>query len=413
MFGGDPTRRRPSPALDAREARDAAAEAFYRMDQAQQDTNRQVDTYTGLYSGTPPAARVRAAFDALNAHCEEMARAYIATLDRYDVDKELPKATFLEAQVQLRHIAHALDQATQHVENFRQQYAAELARVGEALAQVGPKIIGAQQALAAAETAVAKLEQEGLTPGLAGDALAGARAGAQVLAKGADLLGIAGALRQAEQVTLLAERAQGLAEDLPRKRDEVTRRLSSLRTRNEGVAHRIATVEKGLSELRRGYRENCWRDIARAAQVMEERTQVAADFREQAAAAARAGNYDDAMEALRRATQSLAEAESHERAVAERRTALQEAAHDPSARIAKVRFRLRDAQRLAMADTPPGAEPTRWAARLDPLVHRLENVEAVLEGPHPDYWRFLTELSAISDAIARVVLEIRNNRGAR
>lgn len=396
--------------MTAREARDGAADAFYRMDLAQQETHRQVDTYTRLFAGSPTADQMRSAFEVVNAHCDDVARLYIEALDRYDVEKELPKRVAQAAQAQLGQVSAALADSTRQIDEFRAQHAGDFARVGPALAQVGPKVAAARLALDRARSAIADLESQRLRPGLAGEALAGAVAGAQVLAQGAEVLGVAGTLRQAEHVAALADRAISLAQDLPRKRDEVMRRLSSLRTRNEAVTNRVPAVEAGLSQLRRGYSEKCWQDVADAPAAMRERAAQAGQLREQAAVAAQAGDYDHAMEALREATQALATAESRERALAERRTALLDAADDPAGRIAKVRFALRDAQRLVMSGAEGSSPPAKWAARLDPLVGRLERSDAGLGGPHPDYWAFLTELTAITDAIAAVVTEVRSER---
>ncbi len=383
------------------------------MDRTQQDTNRQVDSYTRLFSGSASASQIRAEFEAVNGHCDDVARAYIETLDRYDVEAHQPKRALQEAEMALRQVAGTLDQAERQIEEFRQRHDGEFARVGPALAQLSPQVAAARSALDRAESAVADLDHQGLRPGLAGDALAGAQAGAQILVGGAEVLGIAGTLRQAEHVASLAERASALAQDLPRKRDEVARRVSSLRTRNEALANRIPAVEAGLSQLRRGYSEICWQDVATAAATMRQRAQEATRLREQAATAAAAGDYDTAMEALREATAALGNAESRGRAVAERLTALYEAANDPSARIAKVRFGLRDAQRLVMAGADAPGTRARWAVRLDALVDRLERATTAVRGPHPDYWAFLTELSAIADTVATVVSEVRAERGGK
>ncbi len=36
---------------------------------------------------------------------------------------------------------------------------------------------------------------------------------------------------------------------------------------------------------------------------------------------------------------------------------------------------------------------------------------ATLEGQHPDYWHFLTETEAVRQTVARVVAQIREERG--
>lgn len=84
-------------------------------------------------------------------------------------------------------------------------------------------------------------------------------------------------------------------------------------------------------------------------------------------------------------------------------------AKDPQQEIDRTRFAIRDAQRLAMAgrNTP---DP-RHARPLDDSVARLERAVASLEGRHPDYWHFLTETEAVRATAARVVSQIREERG--
>ena len=82
---------------------------------------------------------------------------------------------------------------------------------------------------------------------------------------------------------------------------------------------------------------------------------------------------------------------------------------DPQQEIDRTRFAIRDAQRLAMTgrSTP---EP-RHARPLDDSVARLDRAIAGLEGRHPDYWHFLTETDAVRQTVARVVSQIREERG--
>jgi hypothetical protein len=85
-------------------------------------------------------------------------------------------------------------------------------------------------------------------------------------------------------------------------------------------------------------------------------------------------------------------------------------AKDPQQEIERTRFAIRDAQRLAMAgrNTP---DP-RHARPLDDAVGRLERAVAGLENRHPDYWHFLMETEAVRNTAARVVEQIRDERGA-
>lgn len=82
---------------------------------------------------------------------------------------------------------------------------------------------------------------------------------------------------------------------------------------------------------------------------------------------------------------------------------------DPQQEIDRTRFALRDAQRLAM--TGRTTPDPRHARPLDDAVARLDRAIGTLEGRHPDYWHFLTETEAVRQTVARVVSQIREERG--
>jgi hypothetical protein len=83
---------------------------------------------------------------------------------------------------------------------------------------------------------------------------------------------------------------------------------------------------------------------------------------------------------------------------------------DPQQEIDRTRFAIRDAQRLAM--TGRNTPDPRHARPLDDSVARLDRAIGTLEGRHPDYWHFLTETEAVRQTVARVVAQIREERGA-
>ncbi|MCP9971404.1 hypothetical protein LUX57_45050 [Actinomadura madurae] len=90
---------------------------------------------------------------------------------------------------------------------------------------------------------------------------------------------------------------------------------------------------------------------------------------------------------------------------------LKAVAEDPSRPAEGVRFAVRDAQRLAMAQ--PGGPAPQHVRVLDSLVERLENAPNRLTGAHPDYWAYLQELESIKTAAGDVVTRIRAERAGQ
>jgi len=403
--------RRETLAVRARQARDAAADAFYRMDRAQRDTRVRVDAFTNLDAGSAAAHQVRMDFDALNARVDWMSGAYIATLDAHPVDEELTAQQYAAATSAFEAVARDLDRAAGELAEFSERFAAPLRRVEEALDRLAPRAIAATEALGRARGAIAALREQGLAPGAAGEALRTAEAAADVLAQGAARLGIAVALRQAEQVISLADRVTALAEDLPRKRDEASRRRVSLRTRREALAHRAEALPELLSMLRRQYVEGCSRDLDDAPRVVAARLADADEALAAALAAGDAGDWDAATESLRVAAARLHAADDRIRAVNNRREALLEVEHDPLPRFERARFVVRDAQRLVMHGR--SLPPAPWAGMLDALATRVDTTRELLDRPHPDYWAIHNELDAVVRETADVVRRFRQSPDAR
>jgi hypothetical protein len=397
--------RRETLAVHARQTRDVAADAFYAMDRAQRDTRVRVDAFTNLDAGSPAAQRVRTAFEELTARIDRLSGAYIATLDAHPVEEELSAAQYTAAIGALEAVTRDLRAAADELAAFSEHFRGELERVEQALDRLAPRAVAAAEALRRARSAVDGLTQQGMVAGEAGEALKTAEDAAQVLAQGAARLGIAVALRQAEQVVALADRVTALAEDLPRKRAEASRRQVSLRTRREALAHRADAIPGLLSTLRREYVEGCSRDLDSAPRIVAERLRAADEALAAAGRAAAAGDWDAATLALRAAAGALDAVEERVRAVTARREALLAIEHEPQPRVDRAAFAVRDAQRLVMHGR--SLPPAPWAGLLDALAARVQAAREQLGRPRPDYWAVLSELDAVTDETADLVRRFR------
>ena len=200
------------------------------------------------------------------------------------------------------------------------------------------------------------------------------------------------------------------AERLPDRAAEIDHRLVSLRTRAQALTTRSEQVEPTLSELRRRFTAACWQDLQHVPDAAAENVRQAEAKLAEAHTARGAQRWADATALLSTVRALLNSTDEAVSAAGDRLHRLNTVQKDPQQEIDRTRFAIRDAQRLAMAgrNTP---DP-RHARPLDDAVARLDRAVAGLEGRHPDYWHFLTETEAVRRAVAHVVSEIREERGA-
>lgn len=392
-------------------ARDAAVHEFYRLDTAQRGARIAVAAYQRMRPG-PEADGFATELAPLDAQADDAARGYLAALDGHALE-DIETADGLEAAV------HALGAAREQLtrcaaalEAFVQRRADVLAELDRQMEEGAARVAAAGRALQEAYAAVAALADR------AGDVrslLAAAQVAADRLEGGVAALGVVEALRLAEVALHLAEQTRLAAEGAPEREAALRRRVSSLHVRVQAVQHRASLVEGELSRLRRGHVASSWREVEAGLEgtsglltLVLERLRNAEGFLE-------AGERERAADLVRSVVQDLERLERVVDAVGERRRRLDELASDPEAAIGRVRFVVRDAQRLALAGR---REPeVRWVSRLDSLVARLEragaDVAAGSPGPRPDWWAFGTELAAVERDAQEVVEDVRRTRAAQ
>lgn len=408
--GGEtrPWRRRKDAARSAAlAAREAAGEAFLQLDTAQRDMMLSLETVRAVRGaqGTEDALR---SFAAVSLRIDEASAAYIGLMDRHPLDVELETDEYEAARRELEDTARRLDAVRQDLDRFGASLGPLLAHAEQALAQLPPAVDRARRAAAEAARAVADTERAGLGTATLTTRLAAIRTDLAELDRGPAALGIPGTLEVAERIETTAGELRAEAERLPRQREEVTNRLSSLRTRTQALESRLATVDPALSRLRRDYAQSCWTDLEHVPAKVRQSLGIAHARLEEAGAAAGRGEYTDAASRLATARATLKNADEAMASVHDRLHALEDVAHDPEAELERTRFALRDAQRLALGGRANAEE--RYARRLDALVFRLEAITAEIGQPRPDWWRFLSETRAIRAEVADTVHVIREDR---
>ncbi|TDD76791.1 molecular chaperone DnaJ [Actinomadura rubrisoli] len=414
MRGAGDQRRRgrgAQAAAAAIEAREAAASAFYDMDQAQKYLDGRVTVFEDLDAAA--AAPARREFTGLAEAADAASTAYISVLDAHDLDdQDRTPAEYDAARRAFVGSTERLQQVMRNLNGFAERLAPRMAQLEAALDQLPPRLTAARDAVAAADAAVAAARTAGMDASDPEAELALAKEGLTVLGRqGLGGLGLDGALRKADEVRAAAERAREAAAELPQMAEKVRNSLASARTRVDIVAGRVEPVRQAMKVLLRGYSQSCWHDLRGAPEAIEAALTRARERLNEASAFTSRTEWKQAQQSLTAARTELNAADRRAGQVTGRVSELKAVAADPSKPAERVQFAIRDAQRLAMAQ-PGGAAP-QHARTLDSLVARLENAPKRLTGPHPDYWSYLQELESIKTAAGDVVTRIRSERGTQ
>ncbi|KUJ66373.1 hypothetical protein ACZ90_37805 [Streptomyces albus subsp. albus] len=399
-----------SQRAEAQAAKDAAAAAFYELDTAQRDLRISIETITAA-DDSPAGRKAAADFAALGRRIDEASHAYITAVDAYDLDRDgLDAATAGRARAELLRAKEQLDRTRAELERFEQGLGPLLQRAESQLARLAPAVERARQTLRAASDALDAVRASGLRADDLAARLAALAPELTKLNQGAAQHGVQETIRRADEVLRKAESMRLEAERLPERAAEIDRRLVSLRTRAEAITTRAAGVEPVLSELRRRYSAACWQDLQPVPAQAERDVALAERKLKEAQAARDAQRWPDATALLATVRALLNTTDEAVSAAGERLRRLDQVSYSPQQEIDRTRFAIRDAQRLAM-DGRSTPDP-RHARPLDAAVEQVSRAVAGLEGRHPDWWHFLTEMEAVRQTVARVVQEIREERGA-
>ncbi len=402
--------RAESRRAEAQAAKDAAATAFYELDTAQRDLRISMETLAAV-DDSPAARRAVADFAEFGRRIDQVSHDYIKAVDAHDLDRDdLDSDTASRARQALVRATEELERTRRDLERFGQGLGPLVEKAENRLARLAPAVERARQALLAATNALDAVRSSGFRADDLAVRLASLSPELTRLNEGAGRHGVRETIQRADRVLREAEAIREEAERLPERAAEIDRRLTSLRTRAEALHTRAGQVDPVLSELRRRFSMACWEDLqqvpeqaVRAVRQAEERLAEAREARQEQ-------QWADATARLSTVRALLNDADEAVSAVGERLRRLNEVSSDHTEEVERVRFAIRDAQRLAMAGrTHP--DP-RHAGPLDAAVARVDRAVAGLTGRHPDWWRFVMELDAIRETVAQVVQDIREERAA-
>ncbi|MEU1041753.1 hypothetical protein [Streptomyces sp. NPDC005907] len=404
-FGG----RSESQRAEAQAAKDAAAAAFYELDTAQRDLRISIETIRAV-DDSPAARRALSDFEALGRRIDEASHQYINAVDAHDLDHDdLEASAAAQARTELTAAKDELGRVKQDLDRFGQGLEPLLGKAETQLARLAPAVERARQALLAASNALDAVRGSKLRADDLAARLAALGPELTRLNQGAGQHGVPETLERAERVAREAETVRAEAQRLPERAAEIDHRLVSLRTRAEALTTRSGQVEPVLSELRRRFTAACWQDLQHVPDHAGEDLRQAELKLKEAQAARDDQRWPDATALLSTVRALLNHTDEAVSAAGDRLRRLNAVAKDPQHEIARTRFAIRDAQRLAM--TGRNTPDPRHARPLDESVARLDRAVASLESRHPDYWHFLTETEAVRRTVAEVVGRIREERG--
>ncbi|MGW4907797.1 hypothetical protein [Streptomyces sp. NPDC004270] len=404
-FGG----RAESQRAEAQAAKDAAANAFYELDTAQRDLRISIETISAV-DDTPAARRAVSDFEALGRRIDEVSNRYIQAIDAYDLDRDdLEAAVAARARGEISGAKDELVRVKGELDRFGDSLGPLLGKAETQLARLAPAVERARQALLAASNALDAVRETRIRADELAARLAALSPELTKLNQGAGQHGVQATLERAGRVQREAEAIRVEAERLPEKAAEIDHRLVSLRTRAQALTTRAGQVDPVLSELRRRFSAACWQDLQQVPRQAAENVRQAEQKLKEAQAARDAQKWADATSLLSTVRALLNSTDEAVSAAGDRLARLNAVQKDPQAEIDRTRFAIRDAQRLAMSGR--NSPDPRHARPLDDAVARLERAIGTLEGRHPDYWHFLTETEAVRASVARVVGQIREDRG--
>ncbi|MFZ2529844.1 MAG: hypothetical protein WAX14_19670 [Rhodococcus sp. (in: high G+C Gram-positive bacteria)] len=207
----------------------------------------------------------------------------------------------------------------------------------------------------------------------------------------------------AARVGQAAAELQAALELAPAQSDRARNTVSSVTTRIAAAHTRSAGLTPAYSALLREFNAASSADLAGNDRQATELLAHAEDSLTAARSELSAGRPEHALDHAAAARSHITVAERNIDAVTDRLATLRAVRENPAAKVDAVRFRLRDAQHLAVQR----GMTAQWGSVLDAQLARIDRAVDSLTGVHPDYWAFVCDLDAVTDFITGVVQRMR------
>ncbi|MGV9614591.1 hypothetical protein [Nocardia xishanensis] len=385
-------------------ARAGLADAFLDMDRRQSAAEAAVHASGEVF----PERGLPAAWEPVRARCYDAAGAYLALTEELEAAQR-DGTDIADGQRRTDTVTRQLVDAARAVDEF---YRADQAGLEHAVAIVRsvPQLAQQVKVAAAAVRGQAADSEYADYPSVRLRAAAVDEALVTLESAGSGAGSGSGAVRAAANRLDAAtkELAEALAQ-APSRLGAANTALTSVDTRLSAVRNRAEGVGPAYSALLREFNAASSADLANNGRECQQAIDAAADALAGARAASVANNPESALELTATARGNLARAEQLIDAVTKRLELLRSVREDPQDKAKAVRFRLRDAQMLAVSRGLAG----EWGSVLDAQAERIERITETLSGRHPDYWAYVAELDAVTEFIAGVVDRMRKQAGPR
>ncbi|MDJ0393626.1 hypothetical protein QMK17_09820 [Rhodococcus sp. G-MC3] len=365
------------------------------MDKRQSIASTGVDAVRAL----TPEQDLRRQWSAAEKACFDAGAAYLAAVEQFD------GIVTTQAQAAFQNAAHALGEAAKEVDRFYSAHRDELEHARSALAAT-PRLAQDAKSLAEkAQLAVASADPKFVDYPSVRSAF---RAVDDAVASLDSALAARNPLDARAAAAHVREAAATLDQSLaaaPRRAQEAASALASVRTRVEAVRTRFDRLAPAFSTLLREFNAASSADLSHNERASARHIEQAAEDLSAARASSGSGNPEEALEDIARARAHLADAEKLVDAVTDRVEKLRAVKADPTKTEHTVRFKLRDAQQLALNR----GLVAEWGTVLDAQLARIDRANAALTGTHPDYWSYLQDLESISGFINGVIDRMRGS----
>ncbi|NIL78836.1 hypothetical protein RhoFasB10_05021 [Rhodococcus sp. B10] len=377
----------------ARASQDTAVAAFLDMDKRQSIASTGVDAIKAL----TPDRDVSSAWAGAQKKCFDAGAAYLAAMDQFDgVATPAAQAAFDNA-------TRALGEASRAVDAFYEAHRTDLEQARAMLAAT-PRLAQDAKALAQkAQMAVADADEKFI--GYPSIRAAWSSVDAAVAALDAAMASqnALGARAAASDLRDASSALEAAIDAAPAREREARSALASVRTRLEAVRTRSERLAPAFSTLLREFNVASSADLSGNEKASDRHIEQAAEDMSAARAAADSGNPEQALDYITQARAHLSDAEELVDAVTDRVDLLRAVKANPREKEQAVRFKLRDAQQLALNR----GLVAEWGSVLDAQLARIERASTALTGTHPDYWSYLQDLDSISGFIAGVIDRMR------